>query len=62
MSCLQLRANVFKWLVFHLCLWRKSYYMKRGIKHDKVSLMDANIAVTLASAASLQYCQLACTR
>jgi hypothetical protein len=34
--CVQLRTNVFKWLVFHLCLWRKSYYMKRGIKHDKV--------------------------
>lgn len=33
----QLRANVLKWLVFHLCLWRKSYFMKRGIKHDKVS-------------------------
>ncbi|WIA33081.1 hypothetical protein OEZ86_006237 [Tetradesmus obliquus] len=38
----QLRANVLKWLVFHLCLWRKSYFMKRGIKHDKASpLADA---------------------
>jgi hypothetical protein len=33
---LQLRANVVKWLVFHFCLWRKSYFMKRGVKHDKV--------------------------
>jgi hypothetical protein len=33
---LQLRPNLVKWLVFHLCLWRKSYFMKRGVKHDKV--------------------------
>jgi hypothetical protein len=48
-SLLQLRANVVKWLVFHFCLWRKSYFMKRGVKHDKVrSHSSASTTATLA--------------
>eukprot|EP00878_Enallax_costatus_P008716 GHUV01009110.1.p1 GENE.GHUV01009110.1~~GHUV01009110.1.p1 ORF type:complete len:512 (+),score=126.28 GHUV01009110.1:442-1977(+) len=33
----QLKSSFIKWLVFHICLWHKSYNMKRGIKHDKAS-------------------------
>lgn len=32
----QLRSNLIKWLVFHFCLWRKAYFMKKGIRHNKV--------------------------
>lgn len=33
---LQLQKSFIKWLVFTICVWVKSFWMKRGIKHDKV--------------------------
>lgn len=33
----QLRSNLVKWAVFHCCLALKSYWMKRGFRHDKAS-------------------------
>lgn len=36
LSVLQLQKSFIKWLVFTICVWVKSFWMKRGIKHDKV--------------------------
>lgn len=34
---LQLQKSLIKRLVFQICLWVKSFMMKRGVKHDKVT-------------------------
>jgi hypothetical protein len=34
---LQLQHSPIKWFIFQACVWVKSFWMKRGIKHDKVS-------------------------
>jgi hypothetical protein len=33
---LQLQKSFIKWLVFTICVWVKSFWMKHGTKHDKV--------------------------
>lgn len=52
MSCtvaaMQLQASFVKYLVFQVCVWVKSLFMKLGLKHDKVR---AVLAPTLYCAA-----------
>jgi hypothetical protein len=34
---LQLQHSPIRWFIFQACVWLKSFWMKRGMKHDKVS-------------------------
>lgn len=49
----QLQGRPVSLMVFKLCVWLKSFWMKRGIKHDKVG----RLGLTVNSLAGGRWCQ-----